>query len=120
MSATDLAGRLGAASAGMDRVLEGLVVASPEVLEGCAGQIEQVCRQMSEVSGKPGGHRGDTAALAAARQLRTKIQRARRLLDNVYRFHMGWGRLLGARTGGYLPGGQAAPVLSAGRLYMRG
>jgi hypothetical protein len=120
MGATGLTGQLEAATARMDRVLEGLKIASPEVLDGCAGLIELACKELSEVSRGPDGAGGEAGALPAALQLRTRIRQARRLLDNVDRFHSRLGRMLGARTGGYLPGGQAAPVLSASRVFLRG
>jgi hypothetical protein len=120
MGATALTGRLRAATARMDHVLDGLKAASPDVLDGCAGLIELACQELAGVSGGSDGPGGEPAALAAALQLRTRVRQARRLLDNVYRFHSRWGQMLGARTGGYLAGGQAAPVPSASRLFLRG
>ncbi len=125
MSATGLTGRLAVATERMDRVLDGLKVASPEALDGCAGLMELACRELAGGFGGPTPIAdktavGDVQALAAANGLRHKIRQARRLLDNAYRFHARWGQLLGARTGGYLPGGQAAPVLRANRLCLRG
>ena len=125
MSAMSLTRRLVDTSARMDQVLEGLKSPSPQILDGCAGLIELACDGLAgDWPGPPGSTReaasGDAAALAAATQLRAKIRRARRLLDNVHRFYERWGQLLGAQTGGYLPGGQAAPLQSGHRLYLRG
>ncbi len=120
MGATGMTGRLRVATVRMDRVLDGLKAASPEVLDGCAGLIELACKELGGVSAGPDAAGGEAGALAAALQLRTRVRQARRLLDNVYRFHSRGAQMLGARTGGYLPGGQAAPVLRPNRLFLRG
>ncbi len=134
MGVPELRDCLGAANARMDRVLEALRIASPEALDGCARLIELACREVAggirEAAGTGGeaalgaaeqtGAGVDRAALSAALELRTRIRQARRLLDNVYRFQARWGESLGSRTGGYLPGGQAAPVRSASRVCLRG
>jgi hypothetical protein len=119
MAASELTGRLGAATARMDRVLDGFTDASPEALDGCAGLLELSCRELAGSSGWREGV-GDAGALAEALRLRTRIRLARRLLDAAYRFHSCWGQILGARTGGYLRGGQAAPAPGAIRLFLRG
>jgi hypothetical protein len=116
--------KLAAATDRMDRVLEGLKAASPEALDGCAALMELACQEVAGGFREPGGLRGaagaETGVLAAALQLRARIQHARRLLDNLNRFHSHWDQLLGAWTGGYLPGGQAAPVRSVNHLCLRG
>ncbi|HTX35617.1 MAG TPA: hypothetical protein VME43_11360 [Bryobacteraceae bacterium] len=125
MSATGLTGRLAMASERMDRVLDGLKIASPEALDGCAGLLELACQELAGNFGGPTAMAGETAigdvqALAAATGLRHNIRQARRLLNHAYRFHARWAQLLGARTGGYLRGGQAASVPRANRLCLRG
>ncbi len=124
MSTSGMTGKLAAANARMDRVLEGLKTASPEALDGCSCLIELACQDVAGGFREPGGFRGDagaeTGVLPAALQLRARIQHARRLLDNLNRFRTQWDQLLGAWTGGYLPGGEAAPVRTVNRLCLRG
>jgi len=120
MSQGVLTKRLRAAAAHMDRVIGVLTAASPEALEGCAGLIDLACREIRAVAVPPGAAKGDTAALAEAQRLRNRIGSARRLLENAYQFHARWGQILGARTGGYVAGGQAAPFRAASRLWLRG
>lgn len=119
MGDTGLAGGLGAATARLERVLDGLRTATPEAVYECAALVEKACRDLAG-AGEAGPTGGDTGELAAAMQLRARIRQARRLLDGFYLFHTRWGQLLGSRTGGYLPGGLAAPVAGIGRLYVRG
>lgn len=120
MDATGLADRLRTAAARMDQVLDGLRIASPEVLDDCARQIKLACQELVRDSGGPIGGDGDAGTLKAALELRSKIRQARCLLDNVGRFQTHWGQILGGRTGGYVRGGQVAPIMSASRLCFRG
>jgi hypothetical protein len=112
--------RISAVNARMDQVLNGLKLASPEALEGCAALLHEACQMLAGISAEPSGTASESGTLSAAKQLRTKIRQARRLLENVYRFHTGWSRLLGSRTVGYLPGGQVAPLPRASRWCLRG
>jgi hypothetical protein len=125
MNASGLTNRLADATDRIEQVLEGLKDPSPQTLQACAGLIEMACRELVEgLRGRtaitPEAATGDRNALAAAMQLRNKIRQARLLLSNIHHVYVRWGQFLGARTGGYLPGGQAAPVSGAHRLYMRG
>jgi hypothetical protein len=110
--------RISAVSARLDDVLDCLQLASMEGLDGCTSLLEHACRELAGISVEHSAPPG--AALAAAKQLRSKIRQARRLLDNIYRFHAGWARSAGWRTVGYLPGGHAAPMRGASRWCLRG
>ena len=76
MSASGMTGKLAAANARMDRVLEGLRTASPEALDSCSGLIELACQDVAGGFREGGGFRGDagaeTGVLAAALQLRAR------------------------------------------------
>jgi hypothetical protein len=120
MDARGLADRLRTAAARMDQVLDGLKIASPEVLDHCARLTKQACQDLGRYSSGPIGDEGDAGALQAALELRARIQQARHLLDSVGRFQTRWGQILGGRTGGYLRGGQVAPIMSASRVCLRG
>jgi len=123
MNGAMLTAQLSAATARMELVLSGLKDASPAALDDCANLTEMACQEL--IGGIAAARTGpdadrDAEALEAALELRARIRQARRLLENVYRFHTGWNRLLGVRAGGYLPDGQAAPFPGAGRLCLRG
>jgi len=111
---------LAVANSRMDRVLAGLTLASPEVLEGCAVLIEQACHNVRAVLSGPACPDREPETLAAVLQLRAKIRHARCLLEHAYKFHLRCGQMVGALTAGYLPGGQAAPVPGSKRLWVRG
>lgn len=97
-----------------------LIAASPQSLEGCAGLIERACRELTGISPRSDEIGSRSGTRAAALELRIQIRHTRRLLDQAWRFHERWGQMLGARTGGYLPGGQAAPMPNRGRLWLKG
>ena len=123
MNGALLTAQLSAATVRMDLVLSGLKEGLPEALDDCAKLMELTCQELiGGISAARSSHHAsrDAGALAAALELRAKIRQARRLLENVYRFHTGWNRLLGARAGGYLPDGQAAAFPGTGRLCLRG
>jgi len=119
MGREELIERIAAATVHVDGMVDRLQTGSSEAMQDCTGQIESACRDLAGAFASP-DLCGDVRALAAALHLRGKICRARRLLENLCRFHEHLGSMIGARIGGYLPGGQAAPLATAERVSLRG
>jgi hypothetical protein len=116
----DIASRLRIVGERLDGVRHGLIAAAPSSLEACVGELHVAVEEMTWISELRPGARGKNEARAAAQQLRSQLQLIRRLLENAWQFHERWGKLLGAKAGGYLADGRAAPVPGAGRLFLRG
>ena len=72
------------------------------------GRLAAAARQLAAL--RPALHdaRGDPETLAEAWRLQRNVRRAGVLLANAAAYHAGWNELLGVKTAGYRPGGQAA------------
>ena len=120
MPAAHAADRLAAAHGEMTRACELLIVSSPEALDLCQNALERAVFELREF--QPGGQSvsTDPTAKRYARNLRSEVLRAARLLENLAHFYNGWERILGSMTAGYTASGDPAPVSRQGRLCFRG
>jgi hypothetical protein len=98
------AAHLAAGRKSAERACELLARPTPEALESCAGLLETAVRQVSLVRAVA----GDAVARAEVRRLRASLQTASALLRSAAGYHEGWSHWLGARIGGYQPGGEPA------------
>lgn len=87
-----------------------------EALESCAGLLETAVRELSLARVVA----GDAGARAEARRLRAAVQRGSVLLRSAAGYHEGWSHWLGARTGGYRPGGEPAGLERPATVSVKG
>jgi hypothetical protein len=104
----------------VERVCRLLVSASPEFLEGCPGLLEKACCVIAEFRPWLNAARGSLDVRLEAYRLQFAVRHAARLLANAWEYHAQWNRLLGSMTSGYTPGGDPAPVIRRGRVYLTG
>lgn len=75
---------------------------SPATLESCAGLLETAVKEIRSARVEA----GDSGAREEARRLQSAIRQGAALLRSAADYHGGWSHWLGARTGGYRPGGE--------------
>lgn len=64
--------------------------------------------------------KGDSGALATARQVQSKVFLARKLLENAAAYHSRWNRILVSMLQGYTARGNAPVASRPGRLAVEG
>lgn len=111
--------QLDGARAGLDEACELLLRPSTEALDECAARCQRAAAELAECQPKIHSARGKPEVLAAARRLSAAVRSARRLLENAATYHNRWQALLGALSGGYVRGGEPAPVIHAERFVLR-
>jgi len=111
--------RLGKARATMDQVCEWLLSPSPATLDRCSTVLRSAAAELSDPASWLGPAHRDPQALADAWHLRRALRRAGRLLESAHQYHAGWLRIRSAMTGGYHPGGAAAPLVPLGRINLQ-
>src|SRR6478672_10917226 len=92
----------------VERACALLMAPTVETLDGCSGVMEAAVERLAAL--RPALHdlRGDPGALAQAWRLQRSVRRAGVLLANAAAYHARWNELLGAKTAGYRPDGEAA------------
>jgi hypothetical protein len=110
--------QLAATRAQLDAACDLLIAPTPQALDRCSMILEAAGREAAERASSLAEIRGNNDAIAEARRLRRSVQRARSLLENAARFHIGWLAIRGALTGGYTDRGEPAPVRHAGRICL--
>ena len=88
-----------------------LVDPSPANLDRCTGALGSAVARLAH---------SDLPALAAVRDLRAAVLRARSLLELAAEYHRRWQSMLQAMTGGYTHAGEAAPLSTRGRVSIQG
>jgi hypothetical protein len=107
-----VAERLEAAQFELKRACDLLLAPTPQALNSCQAALENAVFVMRALPPQ--------TASQAVRAVRADVLRARQLLENLARFYRGWERLLGTMSGGYVAGGDPAPVFRTGRICCRG
>ena len=107
-------------SAEVERACVLLMAATPDALDGCSGVLQAAAEQLQALRPALREARGDAETLAEAWRLQRNVRRAGALLTNASEYHIRWNDLLGVKTAGYRPGGQAAETPRAARLCVRG
>jgi hypothetical protein len=110
--------QLAATRAQLDAACELLIAPTPQALDQCSMILEAAGRQAAEHMPSLAEARGNGEAIAEAQRLHRSVQRARSLLENAGRFHIGWLAIRGTLTGGYTDRGEPAPVRHAGRVCL--
>jgi hypothetical protein len=116
VAAAPAAERLEAAQFQVKRVCGILIAPTPEAFNSCQAALETAVFELREFR-SAGPERSHASSLAC---LRAEVLRAGRLLENLAGFYRGWERRLGTMSGGYITGGNPAPVVRAGRICCRG
>jgi hypothetical protein len=104
----------------VDRVCNLLISPSPTALDSCSQLLETAGSRLAQLQPQLRQAAGNPAAKEEARRLRTAVVCAKRLLENASRFHVNWGRLLGALSAGYTERGEPAPAPRQGRICLQG
>jgi hypothetical protein len=112
--------RLAMARSDVNRACNLLISPTPEALQTCHEALQSAVAAMRQYRDQSMQSRGDIAANADVRALRSEIHRAGRLLQNLQNFSRGWERILGTMSGGYTAVGDPAPVFRVARLNCRG
>jgi hypothetical protein len=116
----DAASGLAAVRVEVEGACQSLVLASPEALTCCEEALGRAADALRHGQAgwewKPAGE----AARIEASRLQGAIRRAGNLLSSASAYHAGWLRILSAMTGGYSPGGQAAPMPGMRRMSIEG
>jgi hypothetical protein len=102
--------------AALDQVCALLAKPSPGALDSAADILSRVVTELSAVRRRC----GPNALPEEYHGVRRGVQLARTLLDKAASYHADWNASLGSLTGGYCPGGAAAPPLARGRLSIEG
>jgi hypothetical protein len=112
--------QLRSSSAEVERACTLLMAPAPESLDDCSIVLQAAAQRLQPL--RPALHeaRGDPDALAEAWRLQRNVRRAGVLLANAAAYHARWNELVGVKTVGYGPGGQAAETPRTGRLCVRG
>ena len=119
MSSTDTVEQLTSLRVELDRATSLLVSPTHAALDEAAKLLEAATSQLHLVR-QDLGSAVEPAARDAARGLQSAVRRTGRVLNAAANFFENWTRSVGAITGGYLPGGEPAPVLRKGRLVVHG
>jgi len=93
---------------------------SPEALDCCSSELEAAGHRLAECQPTLSQQAGNAAALEEAWRLRRSYLRTARLLRGAAEFHLHWGQLRGAMTGGYTGSGESAPLLHGNRISLHG
>jgi hypothetical protein len=112
--------RLEAARSEMQRACDLLIAPTPEAMDSCQNALQAALSELVEFRSKIREISAGEATQRLAHGLRSEVQRAARLLQNLAGFYRGWERILGAMTAGYTASGEPAPVTRLGRLNCRG
>jgi len=96
-----------------------LIAPTPESIEECLPGLAEAADLLGRVQQElaEGGPRDIVLEIHA---LRREIAGLKRLIGGGAAFYRGWARLLGAAAGGYTPSGEAAPVVPAQSISIRG
>jgi hypothetical protein len=104
----------------VERACALLAAPTPDALDGCSGLLEAAAHGLAALGPALHGARGDPEMLVEAWRLQRNVRRAGVLLANASAYHTRWNELLGVKTAGYRPGGEAAETPRTGRLCLRG
>lgn len=104
----------------VERACALLLAPTPDALDGCSGVFEAAAHQLRALRPALDGAGGDPEMLVEAWRLQRNVRRAGALLANAAAYHTRWTHLLGVKTAGYRPGGEAAETPRSGRLSLRG
>jgi hypothetical protein len=92
---------------------------TPANLDLSMAILRQVAARLKDsLPGLP-SHRGNPELLASAADIRRRVQRLGRLLDQAAALHAGRKAVVGAVLEGYTPAGEPAGYQPAGRLLAR-
>jgi len=112
--------RLVAAQAELKRACSLLIVARPESLTDLRDTLARAVSELTDFRSQLGVALADSGNRSKASALRSDIETAKRLLQNLARFYVGWERILGTMSSGYTAAGDPAQVVRVGRLCCRG
>jgi len=116
MLAADSRESLSAARSDVRRACELLEGSSPQSLEASSSALRSAIAGLNGCRHDlrpclPDAHLADTI-----REFRREVRNAGRLLESAADFYRGWERILGTMSGGYMAGGEPAPVTRPGKL----
>ncbi len=94
--------------------------ASPAALDQCASALADTARLLCEWRDQRRREPGDPAAAEKARELRTAVRHAERLLEGAADYHARWNRILSAMSSGYTPSGASPLPARPARVLVRG
>ncbi len=94
--------------------------ARPDALARCTSMLDGAAAELHVCRSHLAAHRGNPTLLSQAREIRRRLERLRRLLDQAAGFHNGRRRVLGGMLAGYTAGGAAAEWRPPARLSVRG
>lgn len=104
----------------MEGVCQLLTSPSPATLERCAEIMESATSRLSGLRPELETHRGEAAALPAARQLQSAVRRATLLLESAFQYHEQWRLRVSASLAGYSPDGSPAAIPHRVRVCVEG
>lgn len=120
MPAAEVVERLSTVRSQVDQACQLLISPTPAALDSCSRLLETAGSELAQLQPQLRQAAGNPTAQQEARRLRTAVMCVRRLLENASRFHVNWGRLLGALSAGYTARGDQAPVPRRGRICVQG
>ncbi len=94
--------------------------ASPAALDQCSLALADTARLLGEWRDRRRPEPGGPAARQKARDLRTAVRRAARLLEGAADYHARWNRILNAMSSGYTPSGTSPLPARPARVLVRG
>jgi hypothetical protein len=102
------------------RMRAALLAPTPEAIEQCLPGLAEAADLLGRVQQDlaAGGERHNI--LMDVYALNRELGAVHQLIARGAGFYSGWAKLLGAATAGYMPSGEAAPVMPSGKISIRG
>lgn len=122
MEAAEVLERVATARRQVTQACHWLLAPSPDALGKCSEALGEAAAHLADCRDWARAQEGGPHKAAALEQvslLRRDVLRAGGLLRSAFEYHARWNQVLGAMSGGYTSGGEAAAIARPARVSLR-